>query len=129
MSYNAKNFTEQGGDVTHIGGSLVIEEGGSVQGLPSDILPSVVVIPIMQTGETNVTFSEIYNLVHKQHKIVFFIKSTHNEDADYSEVKMVKRVACFPNDTNNEYTFDTYFFSDPSDGIGMGGSGNTKIHF
>ena len=32
--YNAKNYTEQGGDVTHIGGKLVIEEGASVEGLP-----------------------------------------------------------------------------------------------
>ena len=35
MSYNAKNYTEQGGEVTHIGGRLVVEEGGSVEGLPS----------------------------------------------------------------------------------------------
>lgn len=35
MSYNAKNYTEQGGDVTHIGGSLIIEEGATVEGLPS----------------------------------------------------------------------------------------------
>ena len=34
MSYNAKNYTEQGGDVTHIGGKLVFEEGGSVAGFP-----------------------------------------------------------------------------------------------
>ena len=34
MSYNAKNYTEQGGDVTHIGGKLVFEEGASVEGLP-----------------------------------------------------------------------------------------------
>ena len=33
MSYNAKNYTEQGGGVTHIGGKLVIDEGGSVEGL------------------------------------------------------------------------------------------------
>lgn len=33
--YNAKNYTEQGGDVTHIGGRLIIEEGASVEGLPS----------------------------------------------------------------------------------------------
>ena len=33
--YSALNYTEQGGDVTHIGGKLVIEEGGSVEGLPS----------------------------------------------------------------------------------------------
>lgn len=34
MSYNAKNYTEQGGEVTHIGGKFVIDEGGSVEGLP-----------------------------------------------------------------------------------------------
>ena len=34
MSYNVKNYTEQGGDVTHIGGRLVFEEGASVEGLP-----------------------------------------------------------------------------------------------
>jgi len=39
MSYNAKNYTEQGGEVTHIGGSLVIDEGGSVSGLPSSAIP------------------------------------------------------------------------------------------
>jgi hypothetical protein len=33
--YNVKNYTEQGGDVTHIGGKLVIDEGGSIEGLPS----------------------------------------------------------------------------------------------
>jgi hypothetical protein len=35
MSYNVKNYTEQGGEVTHIGGKLVIEEGASVEGLSS----------------------------------------------------------------------------------------------
>lgn len=29
-----KNYTEQGGDVTHIGGKLVFDEGVSVEGLP-----------------------------------------------------------------------------------------------
>ena len=35
MSYNCKNHTEQGGEVTRIGGRLIIEEGGSVEGLPA----------------------------------------------------------------------------------------------
>ena len=35
MSYNVKNYTEQGGDVIHIGGKLIVEEGGSVEGLPA----------------------------------------------------------------------------------------------
>ncbi len=35
MSHNCKNYTEQGGAVTHIGGKLIIEEGAEVLGLPS----------------------------------------------------------------------------------------------
>ena len=34
MSYNAKNYTEQGGDVTRIGGKLIFEEGATVEGFP-----------------------------------------------------------------------------------------------
>lgn len=32
-TYNTKNYTEQGGDVTHIGGKLIIEDGATVEGL------------------------------------------------------------------------------------------------
>lgn len=35
MSYNAKNYTEQGGEKTVIGGVLEIQEGALVTGLPS----------------------------------------------------------------------------------------------
>ena len=35
--YNAKNYTEQGGEKTVIGGTLEIKEGASVTGLPSAI--------------------------------------------------------------------------------------------
>lgn len=35
MSYNAKNYTEQGGDKTVIGGTLEIKEGATVIGLDS----------------------------------------------------------------------------------------------
>lgn len=31
--YNAKNYTEQGGDVTHIGGKLVIDDGADLSAL------------------------------------------------------------------------------------------------
>lgn len=34
MGYNVKNYTEQGGDVTHFGGKVVFEEGCEIQGLP-----------------------------------------------------------------------------------------------
>lgn len=32
--YNTKNYTEQGGDVTHIGGKLIFDEGAIVEGFP-----------------------------------------------------------------------------------------------
>lgn len=35
MSYSTKNYTEQGGEKTVIGGTLEIKEGASVTGLPS----------------------------------------------------------------------------------------------
>ena len=35
MSYNTKNYTEQGGDKTIIGGTLEIKEDAIVIGLPS----------------------------------------------------------------------------------------------
>ena len=38
--YNVKNYTEQGGEVTHIGGQLVFDEGASVEGLPPSFTPA-----------------------------------------------------------------------------------------
>ena len=38
MSYNAKNYTEQGGEVTHFGGKVVFEEGVEVEGLSANPL-------------------------------------------------------------------------------------------
>ena len=35
MSYSTKNYTEQGGEKTVIGGTLEIKEGASVTGLPT----------------------------------------------------------------------------------------------
>lgn len=38
MSYNVKNYTEQGGEKTVIGGTLEIKEGATVTGLAADPL-------------------------------------------------------------------------------------------
>ena len=40
MSYNAKNYTEQGGEKTVIGGTLEIKEGALITGLPSQFTPA-----------------------------------------------------------------------------------------
>lgn len=53
--YNAKNYTEQGGDVTHIGGKLVIEEGASVEGLP---FPSGSITPAANQADSEATTIE-----------------------------------------------------------------------
>lgn len=45
MSYNTKNYTEQGGEKTVIGGTLEIKEGSSVTGLSADPL-------LVATGDT-----------------------------------------------------------------------------
>ena len=34
MSYNTKNYTEQGGEVTHFRGKVIFEEGCQIDGLP-----------------------------------------------------------------------------------------------
>lgn len=34
---NCKNYTEQGGNVTHFGGTVIFEEGVDVRGLPSTL--------------------------------------------------------------------------------------------
>ncbi|MDY2955791.1 MAG: Head fiber protein [Enterococcus cecorum] len=47
MTYNTKNYTEQGGEKTVIGGTLEIKEGATVTGLPSPTLPDPVEIPIL----------------------------------------------------------------------------------
>lgn len=39
---NVKNYTEQGGEKTVIGGTLEIAEGGQVIGLPSTFTPAAV---------------------------------------------------------------------------------------
>lgn len=43
MNCNTKNYTEQGGDVTHIGGKLIFEEGATVEGFPISSSTDVIV--------------------------------------------------------------------------------------
>lgn len=38
MSYNAKNYTEQGGDVTHFDGKVVFGQSAEIEGLAADPL-------------------------------------------------------------------------------------------
>ena len=69
MSYNTKNYTEQGGETTHIGGKLVIDEGGSVEGLPSPS-PSPLTLPVViaetdENGYFGYTFRELWEMYNQ----------------------------------------------------------------
>ena len=57
MSYNTKNYTEQGGDKTVIGGTLEILEGATVKGLP---LPIAENLPESTVASLN-TLKEKFN--------------------------------------------------------------------
>lgn len=73
MSYNTKNYTEQGGDVTHFGGKVIFEEDCEIEGLPVSEIPDASTsekglvyqaqsVPIV-TGET--VTPEVFNsLLH-----------------------------------------------------------------
>lgn len=54
MSYNVKNYTEQGGEVTHIGGKLVFDEGGCIDG---GVMPN----KAASTATTAAALKEDYN--------------------------------------------------------------------
>lgn len=52
---NVKNYTEQGGEKTVIGGTLEIVEGGQVVGLPSSFTPA--------EAQTDSTATDVTGLV------------------------------------------------------------------
>ena len=124
-SYNVKNYTEQGGDIIHIGGELVIDKEASVQGLPE--FP-IAVLPMTEEGETEITFRTLFDLVNVQGKVVFFNRSVSASDADYSNIFLVKRVAYFPEQVNSEYSVDLCAFGNGYD-TASGGPANETVIF
>lgn len=69
MNYNTKNYTEQGGDTTVIGGTLEIKEGAQVKGLPSSYIVvdcGGVLLEEMLAGPVDITkaisVKEFYNI-------------------------------------------------------------------
>lgn len=58
MTYNTKNYTEQGGDKTVIGGTLEIKEGATVTGLSS----SSTEMPVLE-NQAESTAEDIETLV------------------------------------------------------------------
>lgn len=57
--YSALNYTEQGCDVTHIGGDLIFEPGAYVEGLPLPFTPVATQEP--STATTVAALKEDFN--------------------------------------------------------------------
>ena len=85
MSYNVKNYTEQGGEVTHIGGKLVIEEGASVEGLSSSGAPGNAFTPAAYQAPSEATtiaaLKEDFNTLLAALKAAGLVSDTAPEDS------------------------------------------------
>lgn len=74
MDYNTKNYTEQGGDKTVIGGTLEIKEGATVTGLPSSFTPA--------ENQAPSTAEDITSLVADFNALLLKLKTAGLMDAD-----------------------------------------------
>ncbi len=75
--YISKNYTEQGGEIIHIGGKLIIEDGASVQGLSS----SDVDFPVMD-NQTDSEATTIAALKEDFNGLLSKLKSAGLMEAD-----------------------------------------------
>lgn len=57
--YNAKNYTEQGGGVTHIGGELVIDSGGELKFGSAEMKPATAVAKAAGSAPTKAEFNAL----------------------------------------------------------------------
>ena len=75
MAPNVKNYTEQGGDKTVIGGELEIKEGARVSGLPSPTITPAAYQP--ESEATNLALLRAdFNTLLANLKAAGFVEST-----------------------------------------------------
>ena len=74
MDYNTKNYTEQGGDKTVIGGTLEIKEGATINGLPSSFTPA--------ENQVDSTAEDITSFVSDFNSLLLKLKSAGLMTAD-----------------------------------------------
>ena len=93
MGVNVKNYTEQGGEKTVIGGEiiikgkLVVDEGGSVEGLPE---PEPVTLPkaanqAASTASTNAELKADFNALLEKLKAAGLMEADAEEPEEDSE--------------------------------------------
>ena len=79
MEYNTKNYTEQGGEKTVIGGTLEIKEGASVTGLPT---PTVAENQQNSTATTIAALKEDFNALLGKLKAAGLMAADAVEEAE-----------------------------------------------
>mgnify|MGYP000906375822 FL=1 len=79
MSYNAKNYTEQSGEKTVIGGTLEIKEGATVTGLPEPVIPDATTttkgIVKQAANQVDSTATEVSTLVSDFNALLVKLKA------------------------------------------------------
>ena len=123
--YNVKNYTEQNGDITHIGGTLIVDEGGSVEGLPSSS-SSTVSLPMTKDGKTGITFGELWTLFHEQGKVVYFARNVDVSPYLQTELLVLRKIVF--NETTGSYNADAWDYEDLF-GRGASGTADDVVDF
>ena len=79
MGYNTKNYTEQGGEKTVIGGALEIKEGASVTGLSPFLLEPATETTLggvrAAANQADSTATEVTGLVTDFNSLLFKLKA------------------------------------------------------
>ena len=78
MTYNTKNYTEQGGEKTVIGGTLEVKEGATVTGLPST---PPVEIPVLE-NQADSEATDVEGLVEDFNSLLANLKAAGLMAAD-----------------------------------------------
>ena len=81
MSYNTKNYTEQGGETTHFGGKVIFEEGCEVSGVPFTPAEN----QADSTATTVANLKEDFNALLAKLKDVGIMAPDEEEESDTEE--------------------------------------------
>ena len=112
--YNAKNYTEQGGEVTHINGTLAIGAHGNVTGMPlaGGLTPGVIkaeeitrdahyTVEVMINGETGKLYVPEYPFAAHQADSTATSVAALKEDFNALLAKLIEGGLMAPEDKKN----------------------------
>ena len=84
MSYNAKNYTEQDGEKTVIGGTLEILEGATVKGLPLPVADNVKESTAGTVSALKDDLNELGLKIFQKNRLLSFIEEYTSKAKNYT---------------------------------------------